>query len=300
MTARGALAGSLLAVLAHPRWWLLALSGFLVRGGVLMLLLPLVPLPTTAGLANQFGPALVGFVFGGPSPAFLVLAGTFIGGLVLWLVLGGLAGTATDLELVREVGDDEELEASAAPGYPGRWQALALRGAAHVPTAAVLALGLAALVDAGYSELVRPGDPGLPVALRVVLRIPLEVGLIVVTWAVGEAVGGLAIRYLAWGRTMRSSLWHAVRSVVRPSAVGWLVLTNGAVALAVVGGELVASIAYQRLRVVLGEDLGGPELLIALTLLSLTWLATLWLVSLAAAWRSVAWTWEVGRRLPRA
>src|SRR3990172_9858647 len=99
MSAGGALGASLLAVLVHPRWWILALAGFLVRGGLLLLFLPLVQLPTTAGLANALGPTLVGFVFGGPSPSFLLLVGTIVGGLALWLGPGGLAGAAPDPHL---------------------------------------------------------------------------------------------------------------------------------------------------------------------------------------------------------
>ena len=40
--------GALVASLSHPAWWAMALAAFLVRGGILLILLPIVSLPTTA------------------------------------------------------------------------------------------------------------------------------------------------------------------------------------------------------------------------------------------------------------
>ena len=56
-----AMLGALLSTLARPRWWAMSLAAFLVRGGVLLILLPIVALPSIAGLAAAFGQALVGF-----------------------------------------------------------------------------------------------------------------------------------------------------------------------------------------------------------------------------------------------
>ena len=53
------LRASLAAVLGRPRWWLIALAGYLVRGGLLLFLVPIVVLPTPAGLANAVAPTLV-------------------------------------------------------------------------------------------------------------------------------------------------------------------------------------------------------------------------------------------------
>jgi ABC-type molybdate transport system permease subunit len=67
MTWRGSLVAALLATLVHPRWWLLALAGFLVRGGVLIVLLPIVAPPTVAGLLSFLAPSLIGqIISGGP------------------------------------------------------------------------------------------------------------------------------------------------------------------------------------------------------------------------------------------
>ena len=66
---RATLAGSLLVTLARPSTWVLALAAFLLRGGLLVFVIPIVVIPTPAGLADVVGPLLISFVFGGVSPA---------------------------------------------------------------------------------------------------------------------------------------------------------------------------------------------------------------------------------------
>ncbi|HEX5590629.1 MAG TPA: hypothetical protein VFX65_10105 [Candidatus Limnocylindrales bacterium] len=297
MTLAGSLAVSLLATLTRPSWWALALAGFLVRGGFLVVLLPIVRLPTVAGLANIFGPTLVGFVFAGPSPAFLVAVAAIAGGVIAWLILGGLTGAALDLALVRDVATDEELEDRPEPRSGDAARAFALRMAAHLPTAGVLTWGALRLVEATYQELIRPGDPGLPIPIRVALRIPEIVGLLAAAWIAGEAIGGLAVRHLAWGSTLGGALVAAFRSLVRPSGLATLVVTNTALVLVILGSGLAAGVAWDHLRVVLVDGGAAGDVRVALAVFSLTWVAGVWLVSLAVAWRAAAWTVEVARHL---
>src|SRR5439155_21772801 len=80
--------------LARPSTWVVALAGFLARGGILLLLVPILPLPSPVGIANIVGPAVV--TPAGPSSqgiAILVSAGIVVVG---WVVLGVLIGAATD------------------------------------------------------------------------------------------------------------------------------------------------------------------------------------------------------------
>lgn len=310
MSTTGSLAAALLAALSRPRWWALALAGFLVRGGLLLVLLPIVRLPTTAGLANEVGPTLVGFVFGGPSVPFLVLVGTGVGGILAWLVTGGLLGGWLDLALIRETAARDEMEAVPSPragdkgdggggdggdGGGGAVRAFMARVAAHLPTVIVLVWGAVSLVDAAYGELIRPGDPALPVPVRVALRIPLVVGLLVSTWVVGEAAGGLAVRQLAWGASLPRAMVRGFRELARPSALVTLVLTNGALAAAILGSGTAAGIAWEQLRILLLDGGTGTEVRLTLIIFSLTWIAGLWLIALAATWRATAWTFEAAR-----
>jgi len=298
MSLAGSLAASLLATLTRPAWWAMALAGFLVRGGILVLLLPIVALPTVAGLANAFGPTLVGFVFGGPSPSFLVTLASIALATLAWLVIGGLLGGGLDLALVRDAARDEELEGVRSPRSGGPGRAFVVRVVAHLPTGAVIAFGAVRLVEASYDELIRPGSPSIPVAIRVALRIPEIVALLAAALVIGEALGGLAVRHLAWGASVPPALGRAIRSLVRPSALATLVLTNGALAAVIVGSATAAGIAWDHLRVVLVDGGTGTEVRLALVVFSLAWTAGLWLTSLAVAWRSVAWTFEVARHLP--
>lgn len=294
----GSLAAALLATLARPAWWALALAGFLVRGGFLVVFLPLVQLPSVAGLANAVGPTLVGFVFGGPSVPFLVLVGTIALAAIAWLLAGGLLGGSLDLALIREAAAEEELEDRDAPRFGGARRAFALRAIAHGPTAAVLAWGAVRVVDAAYQELIRPGDPAIPVAVRVALRIPEIVALLAVAWGVGEAVGGAAVRHLAWGASVPRALGRAGRTLVRPSGVVTFVVTNASFGAVVLASATASGVAWDHLRVVLVDGGTGNEIRLALILFSLTWAGGLWLLALAAAWRATAWTFEVARHLP--
>ncbi len=298
MSLAGALVASFLVTLTRPAWWVIALAAFLVRGGVLVVLLPIVTLPTAAGLANDLAPTLVGFVFGGPSAQFLILVGTILAATLAWFIAGGLVGARLDLALVQEAADDEELEDAPTPRSGGAARAFAARTIAHAPTGVVLVLGAVRLVDAVYLELIRPGDPAIPALVRVALRIPETVGLVVAVWILGEALGGLAVRHLAWSSSLPRALAGAARSLVRPSALATLIVTNGALAVAVIGAGLTAGIAWDHLRVVLGDGGTGAEVRLALLVFSVTWFAGLWLLSLAAAWRVTAWTFEVARHLP--
>lgn len=298
MSTTGSLTAALLATLTRPGWWAMALAGFLVRGGLLLVLLPIVRLPTTAGLANELGPMLVGFVFGGPSVPFLLVVVSVIFGILAWLVAGGLVGGWLDLALVREAGASEELEGAPLPRSGDAIRAFVARLAAHLPTAAVLVWGAVSLVDAAYQELIRPGDPALPVPVRVALRIPAVVGLLVAAWVAGEAAGGLAVRHLAWGASLPRAVSGAIRGIARPSTLVMLLLTNGVLAAAVLGSGIAAASAWEQLRIVLLDGGTGAELRLALVVFSLTWIAGLWLIALAAAWRATAWTFEVARQLP--
>lgn len=298
MSAAGALGASFLVVLAHPRWWVMSAAAFLVRGGLLLLLFPLIPLPTTAALANALGPTLIGFVFGGPSASFLALVGIVVGATLAWFVGSGIAAAALDLALVQAAAEEEELESRRRPAGVGVLRATAVRWLAHVPTAIALAWGAAALTDAAYTELIRPGDPTIPLVLRVIFRAPVIVALVVVAWTLGEAVGGLAVRRLAWGTGTRRALAGAVVGLLRPAGLAVLLVTNLGLAAAVGGGAVAIGIAFDQARVLLLDGGTALETTLAVGLLSATWIGTTMLVSIATAWRSTAWTFEVARRQP--
>ena len=99
---RATLAGSLLVTLARPSTWVLALAAFLIRGGLLVFVIPIVVIPTPAGLADVVGPLLISFVFGGVSPAFVAVVATAVVVFLVWLIGGGLLAATAEAELIRD------------------------------------------------------------------------------------------------------------------------------------------------------------------------------------------------------
>jgi hypothetical protein len=183
-------------------------------------------------------------------------------------------------------------------GRPAPGRALAARLLAHIPTATVLALAAVRLIGATYDELIHPGDPGLPIPIRVALRIPEIVALLATTWIAAEAVGGLAVRHLAWGASLPRALVAGAASLLRPAGLATVTVTNAVLAVVIIGSSGAAGITWDHLRVVLLDGAPPADIRLALVVFSLTWAAGLWLLSLAVAWRSAAWTFEVARRLP--
>ena len=288
-----AMAIALLAALGRPRWWTLALAAFLVRGGWLVLLLPIVSLPTPAGVANLVAPTLVGFVFGGASASFVQLVTIALLALLAWLVAGGLLGAWLDLVLVREVAGDDELEVALPAQRRLVLGALALRLFAHVPTAVLVVWAAVRAIPATYAELLSPGDPAIPIVLRVLARMPEAAVLLVAGWTVGEAVGGLAVRRHGSGASVRDALLDAWRDLVRrPTTLATVIATNLGLGAVIVVGAVVAAVAWTGLRIVIVDGGTAAEVRLALIVFSAAWLAGAWLLAIATAWRQVAYTFE--------
>lgn len=314
MTWGAALVASLFATLGRPRWWVLALAGFLVRGGLLVVLVPLVELPSAAGLANLLGPVVIGFAFGNTPPAIVLLVGWAAAAAIAWLLASTILGAWFELALAREAAEDDELEralpsplgeahrgggggSAAGPWLVGR--AVVARLLAHVPTAVVLAVGALRIGEATYAELIGPGDGTLPVALRVILRVPETVLLLVAVWLAGEAVGGYAVRRVAVGEPVGSALRSAFRGVLgRGSGLATLVAT--AVPAVAAGAIVVVALGqvWEQLRATILDDSSPLAVLGTIWVLAGVWFAGLWLLSLATAWRSAAWSFEAFRRDP--
>lgn len=290
-----AMGTSLLAALGRPTWWLLAMAAFLVRGGLLVLILPIVTLPTAAGVSNLVAPTVVGLVFGGTDSLTVLLIG---GGLavLVWLVGGSVIGAAIDVSLVEEVARDDDLDEPLEPHSGLALRATALRLLAHVPTLVVLVWAGARIAIATYEELAAPGEAAVPMVVRIALRAPEAVAALAVAWALGEAAGGVAVRRLVAGRSLGGALRDGwLELVIRPTSLATLVLGDAAiVAIALLSGGVVA-VTWNVLRLVIVEDGGRTELLAALFIFSIAWLAGAWLIAITAAWRQAAWTFEALR-----
>ena len=96
-------------MLGRPTWWLLALAGFLARGGILLFLLAIVVLPSPLAVSNLLAPLLVPIIFGGVTPALAAAIAAAIVAVLALLAAGTLLGAAVEVELIEE-----------APGGGGR------------------------------------------------------------------------------------------------------------------------------------------------------------------------------------
>src|SRR5918997_3804313 len=104
----GAVVAALLLTLERPAGWAVALAGFLARGGVVALVLPILALPTPAGLQTMISPIIVPFHFGDVAPGFVALVASLIVAGLTWLAVGGLVGAWSEAHLVRAAAVEEQ------------------------------------------------------------------------------------------------------------------------------------------------------------------------------------------------
>ena len=285
------------ATLVRGRWWLLALAAFLLRGGILVAIPPILLVPSPARLASLVSPNLVGSGLTDPSPALAALAALTSVGVFVLLLVTTLVGAWLDVALVDAAATDPELArlSRAAPARVSLEAAIEARLVAHVPTAIALVIGLFVLRDAATAELTSPQGTG-PLVLRILGRAPIASAAIVVAWVVGEAWGGVAVRRLVAERSVARALRRGLRDLVRPGTIATFATSTLVVAVSLVALWLSAGRAFERLWPVLADAGDDVIVLIGLGLLVASWAAGLWLLAIGLAFRSVAWTAEVLRR----
>jgi hypothetical protein len=297
---------SLLLVLPRPGTWAIALAAFLVRGGLLVFLLPILVLPSPVGLATMVGPTITAFWLGGLSLGFAAIVSAIFAAFFVWLVVAGWVAALSERELIQAVAADDEMAGRAPPALStsrrrGRiWRILLLRLAGYVPLAAALGYGSLRLVQATYRELTLPSDVLVPIAWRVVASVPDAVAAIAVAWALGEIVGALGARRLVlWGQSIDQAFLGAWTDLVRRpvTTVATYVVPTIVLAVASVPLLLAAGLVWQMLRGILAldrpEDL--PVVAVTMALFLVTWALGLLVAGLLTAWRSAASTVEVLR-----
>jgi len=285
-----------LAALARPTWWAIALAGFLVRGGIVLAIVPIVSLPTTADLTTILAPTVEDVLLGGPS------FGTVLGGtLLLVCAIAAVyalvsAGSWLDLALLREASTDPDLELGWSPEQQSVMRGLGVRLTAHLPTTLAVGYASVRLVQATYGELTSPGDPTLSLPMRVLGEIPDALVAVGVTWLLGEAIGGLAARRVAAGEPVIVAFGRSIRQVVSPRGLATLAITAAALAALLLPYLLAVGAAWQRVRAALFDGLDPVLVLAAVGLMVATWLLGLTLLGALLAWRATAWTVQVAPR----
>ena len=296
---RSSIVASFLVALARLDLALVALAGFLARGGIVVLLLPIVILPTPAGLANVFAPLIVPFAFGLVSPSFLLVLTSIAAGAVAWIVVGGLLGAVADVVLIRATANDDDLQALVGRSFPishGRrvyLRAFVVRALAHLPLLVVLAWGLVRIVTATYAELTTPLEVVTPLVLRVLGDVPDAIVAVVVAWLLGEAAGGIGVRTVVLddASAMRGLVGGWVALARRPfSALRTLVATDVVVAVVLAVTVVSTSIAWNVVEAAPLESDDPSLATLAVVVLVAIWLVGTALTAVAVSFRSVAWT----------
>lgn len=304
MSLGATLVASLLVALARPSTWPMALATFLVRGGFLLVLAPIVVLPSAVALGNVVTPVLSTVVFHGFTPSItLALVGMGLGGL-LWLVGGGLVAAAVEGELVREIASDEETWVGGAPpaglasASRPAWRVLTVRLLAYLPLVLALSWGATRIVAVTYRELTVPSDVAMSLVLRVVVEAADALAVVLIAWLVGEIVGAIAARRVILNgenvpTALRGAVLRLVRSPWRCVVLSVIPLVPLALLLIAVG--LAGSATWSALRAALSSGDGWLVALALLTLLVGLFAGGLLLTGVTSAWRTAVWTVELAR-----
>ena len=290
---------ALAASLGRPRWWVLALAAFLVRGGVVLVLLPLVSLPSAPALATALAPTIEALALGRQSLEGALVGTAIVGGVLAALAVAALTGSWLDNALTTEAVASDELDLWPPSAPPSAWRALGIRLAAHLPTFIALGYATVRLVVATYQDLLSPGDPSIPIALRVLSRAPDAVIIATIAWLLGEALGGIAARRMAEGAGFGQALRGGLGDLVRLRGVATFVVTDAVVLAMVLVLVAVVGRAAEHLRAYLLGGADDVSLAAALFLLVTTWVLALALLGAALAWRATAWTIETAPRRAR-
>jgi hypothetical protein len=301
---RGAAIGSgLLVTLATPATWPLALATFLIRGGIILFLVPIVVLPTPVGLGNTFGPTLTAVALGRPPVEAVVGASLAVSCLLLWLIGGGWLAAALEAEGARIVASDEDVAAVLPSGSSGRppvgpgtrvaARILAARLLANLPLLVVLMAGSVRLVLVTYTELTSPLDVSSPIVLRVLRGTPEVFAAIVLAWMAGEMVGAVAARRIVLagdgvGRSLVTAIGSCLRHPLSALAQFWL--PASVLVLIIATATVAAGAAWSAAGVALDEPDDPLVIFVSVVALVLLWVMGLVLAAVVCAWRAAVWT----------
>lgn len=306
----GAAAGTAAAVvLGEPRLWLLGTAGFVLRGGWLLLGLPIWAIPSPVGLSTLLGPDA--FTAAGPGTDLVakVFAGTL---LIIGLVgLSALGAAWVELRAFERFVRDPEtaaLRGGRRAGQPAGGRArlvlelLGIEATAFLPAAFAIVAALAAMAGAIRDEYLFPTSYEVPLLARVAIgNAPLLLiaaslllagdlaaastsrGLLAARFGLAERGGTLdaTLRLVASrpGWLVRSAVaaWAATLVLVLPALAAVLIAWGG------VRPHFLAPPPPSELGLVAGWAV-VTVLFIAL------WLASILLGGLASAFRAALWS----------
>ncbi len=293
---------------------LVALAGFLLRGGIVLLLVPSTVLPSVIGIAGAIGVNAFG-IDGRPTAwLFEIVA---IGSVVAaaWLMLAAIVGSLVDVWLIEVTLDPHERsmgEPRELPDLRVLLDMAAIRAVCMLPLAAAIAWASSRLYDAAYNELTTPTNLATPLAVRVVESAADAVLVVGLAWLASEVVAGIAVRRLV---LLDRGVWRSIGGALaqlgrRPlSSALTVVLSYGAslvatgLAIAATATAfdwcLVAARNQAPIAITIGagslsttRDFRPAVFILTAVVLAVVWVAAAALSGIASAWRSAAFTLE--------
>jgi hypothetical protein len=307
--------------LSGPEPGEVALGGFLLRGGFVLLALPGLVLPSVIALAGLTG--VNAFTISGQPTPWLMGMG-ILAGIVfsVWFAVAGLMGSVVDVWLVRAALGDGRLALRRSQPLPDTvllLEMLAVRALCFIPLFGALIWATGHVYDSVYGELITPSDLAVPLAVRVIKDAAGVIAVFVLVWLATETVAAIAVRRLILEGT---GIWQALTGGVvliarRPIAVLSSLAVSLFASVLAVGLPLLGTVlAFDWVRVAarnhspialtipLGplsttRDFRPLMLLAAAVVLAFVWLIGFAAAGVASAWRSAAFTGEVAAALPQ-
>jgi hypothetical protein len=296
-------AAAIVATLVRPVTWALGMLGFLAGGGLLVVAVPVLVLPTPTGVQTILGAPLTTLVFGVPAMALVLIAlAATAGGLVLvtaativgaWAERQGIAATLDG------AADEGAIEAVDLDGAPGALRVAVVRLLALAPVIAVAVLSARHVYDVVYRELILPAELATPLPVRIVVALPLHLGGLLLVWLLADSAAAMGVRRLVMERRSVGAAWalgwfEVVRRPLRVLGTG----IGGVLVVALLLGPSLAAaaIGWGRVRDILVEGRAPFIALPAVVVWVAIWLGTLVLGSVGAGVRASAWTMIAVRR----
>ncbi len=275
---RGGTVAAVRAMLSSPSAWTVGAAGFLARGGLLVLALPILSLPTPVGVTLLVPP--LGVTTSGLSPAFaseLLAAG---GAIVVYLLVALLVAALGEDASYRRVVDGAARRSTAVTVA----RLVGVEVLALLPAIVAAVVATARLVAVGEREYLLPSSTSVPFVVRVVQEAAasvIAVGLALVLADLLNALGSRAVLRRAYPSNGSASADPGAdgpaTTIADPGADGSA--TTGPDAMD--PGATGRGTAITGAPAVDGRRTGATRWPVAVARIVATWLAT-WLVTLAS------------------
>ena len=299
---------------ADPGAIVVALAGFLLRGGILLPLVPSAVLPSVIGIAGATGVAAFG-IDGTPTLWLYEIVAVISALAAVWLLLAFLVGSLVDVWLIDAALDPEGQAPDRPRPLPDLRILLDLAGirvVCLVPLVAAVVWAASRIYNATYDELTIPSNLATPLVLRVVESAADAVLAILLAWLASEVVAAVAVRrYLLLDESIWRSVGGALVQIVRrPVSSVLTVLVAFGASVAAIGLAMVATATafewclaaarnQQPISISIGigqfataRDFRPVVFFLAAVVLVVAWLVAITLSGMASAWRSAAFTGE--------